>query len=564
MFIDRYNRPRSSPTPRLRRALPGLAVAVAMLASACGSSASPSVNPSGEPSTSAAATSAGTSASSSSAASPQAGGSVIVDYVGDPGTLNPTKDGGLSDNIITLQIRDRLVCPGQDGGITPCLATSWDTPDPTTYIFHLRQGVTFSNGAPFTAADAKYTVDTLTLSKDSDFYQAEGPIEGTKIIDDHTFEIDLSSPDPYFLEYMSLDSDLGIMPNGWMDQCGTTCDTTTVGTGPFMLKDWVKGDHITLVRNPHYWDQPRPYLDTLTFKVTPDPEAQVLQLKSGAADILYAVPFKDLADLSKTPGITVDKHGSGSLTEVVLNNRVAPFNNLQVREAMQYAINRQQIGEVAMYGYFDPVTDLLPPWHWGHDADFPAPAYDPQKATQLLAQAGYDSGHPLSFELRIINNQDFIDQATLIQQQLAQIGVQVKVTPLDKATFLAPMFYTPGAKNLSWQAGLERFTFGAITPSLAYQTYDTGSYINFCGVNLPGGLQDPTLQSLIDQAKVEGDQTKAKALFQQISQQFYKDALTVYLPWQDNVMATRDRVQDFHVLAGPVYPLQYVWVNDGK
>lgn len=501
---------------------------------------------------------------SSGAATPQAGGSVIIDYVGDPGTLNPTKDGGLADNIITLQVRDRLVCPGQDGGITPCLATSWDTPDPTTYIFHLRHGVSFSNGAPFTATDAKYTVDTLALSKDSDFYQAEGPIKDTKIIDDYTFEIDLSSPDPYFLEYMSLDSDLGIMPNGWMTQCGTTCDTTTIGTGPFMLKEWVKGDHITLVRNPHYWDQPRPYLSTLTFKVTPDPEAQVLQLKSGAADILYAVPFKDLADLSKTPGITVEKHGSGSLTEVVLNNRVAPFNNLQVREAMQYAIDRQQIGEVAMYGYFDPVTDLLPPWHWGHDANFAAPAYDPQKATQLLAQAGYNSGHPLSFELRIINNQDFIDQATLIQQQLAQIGVQVKVTPLDKATFLAPMFYTPGAKNLSWQAGLERFTFGAITPSLVYQTYDTGSYINFCGVNLPGGFQDPTLQSLIDQAKVEADQTKAKGLFQQISQQFYKDALTVYLPWQDNVMATRNRVQDFQVLAGPVYPLQYVWVNDGK
>src|SRR5258707_750462 len=85
------------------------------------------------------------------------------------------------------------------------------------------------------------------------------------------------------------------------------------------------------------------------------------------------------------------------------------------------------------------------------------------KAKDLLAQAGYDASHPLSFELRIINNQDFIDQATLIQQQLQQIGVQAKVTPLDKPAFLAPMFFTKGADNLSWQAGLERYTFGAST-----------------------------------------------------------------------------------------------------
>ena len=123
---------------------------------------------------------------------------------------------------------------------------------------------------------------------------------------------------------------------------------------------------------------------------------------------------------------------------------------------------------------------------------------------------------------------------------------------------------TKGADNLSWQAGLERYTFGADTPSIVWQTYDTGSYINFGGVNLPGGVQDPTLQKLIDQAKVETDRTKAKALFSQISAQVDKDALTVRLPWQNNVMAYRNRVQDFHVLTAFEYPLQFVWVNDGK
>ena len=138
------------------------------------------------------------------------------------------------------------------------------------------------------------------------------------------------------------------------------------------------------------------------------------------------------------------------------------------------------------------------------------------------------------------------------------------MTPLDKPTFLAPMFFKKGADNLAWQAGLERYTFGADTPSIVWQTYDAGSYINFGGINLPGGVQDSTLQDRIDQAKVATDRTKAKALFSQISAQVDKQALTVRLPWQNNVMAYRNRVQDFQVLAAFEYPLQYVWVNDGK
>lgn len=544
------------------RSLAGLAAVIALMGGALALSAPVAASPVAPAMPAQASPSAGETPGA--AASPQIGGSIVIDIVGDPGTLNPSKDGGIADNYVSQLVRDRLVCSGQDGSIVPCLATSWDTPDPTTFIFHLRPDVTFSNGQPFTAADAKYTYDTLALGSDSDFNGAEGPIKDTQVIDDHTFQINLTQPDPYFLEYMSLNSDVGIIPQGYMEQCGSDCDTTAVGTGPFMVKEWVKGDHLTLVRNPNYWDAPRPYLDQITFQVVPDPEAQVLQLKTGAADILFAVPFKDLEDLASTPGITVDKHGSGSLTEIIMNNRVAPFDNAKVREALEYAIDRDQIGEVAMYGYDDPATDLLPPFHWGHDETYPAPTYDPAKATELLAEAGYDSSNPLSFEMRIINNQDFIDQATLIQQQLAQIGVNVTVTPLDKPTFLAPMFYTPGADNLSWQAGLERYTFGADTPSIVWQTYDTDSYINFGGVNLPGGVQDKALQDLIDQAKVETDQAKAKDLFSQISKQVDSDALTVRLPWQNNVMANLDRVQDFHTLAAFEYPLQYVWVNDGK
>ena len=123
-------------------------------------------------------------ASPSVADSPKSGGSIKIAVVGDPGTISPLKDGGIAANYVSELIRDRLVCSGQDGDYVPCLATSWDTPNPTTFIFHLRQGVKFSNGAPFTAADAKYTYDQIAFGKESDFVGAEGPIKETKVIDE--------------------------------------------------------------------------------------------------------------------------------------------------------------------------------------------------------------------------------------------------------------------------------------------------------------------------------------------------------------------------------------------
>ena len=186
----------------------------------------------------------------------------MIDIVGDPGTLNPTKDGGIAANYTGVLIRDRLVCVGQDGGVVPCLATTWDTPNPTTYVFHLRPNVKFSNGAPFTADDAKYSWDTIALGKDSDFNGAEGPVKETKVIDPMTFEIDLTEPDPYFLEYMSTNSDTGIMPKGYMEQCAPNCDNTSIGTGPIMLKDWVKGDHLDLCPEPELLGSAAPRIST--------------------------------------------------------------------------------------------------------------------------------------------------------------------------------------------------------------------------------------------------------------------------------------------------------------
>lgn len=499
----------------------------------------------------------------SASETPKSGGSITIAVKRDPGTLNPIKDGGIEANYTGIAIRDRLVIPDTNDVASPGLATSWDNPNPTTYIFHLRQGVKFSNGAPFTSKDVKYTFDTV-MSKDSELAGNWSYIKEAKATDDFTFELDLKNPYPFLLEQLAQNSDMGIMPDGYMASCGANCDTTQVGTGPFMVKEWVKGDHLTLVKNPNYWNPPQPYLDQVTYKVVPDPEVQVIQLKTGAADVLYAVPYKDVNDLKTNTDVTVYPHSSGTTMCMCMNTLVPPFNNLKVRLAMEIAIDREQIVQTILYGLGSVPTDLLPPWHEAHDATYPAPVYDPAKAKEMLAAEGYNDSNPLKFELRTINDPYFIDEATLIQAQLASIGVAVTVTPMEKAAFLAPMFRVTGTDPKSWQAGLEQFTFGHSTFSFVWEQWAKDSYINTSNINLPGGFQDPEVERLANLAITTTDPAAAKAVYLQLKQQLDKDAPEVWVTWADNVQAARNRVHDFNDTAQFTYPLNVVWVDDGK
>jgi ABC-type transport system substrate-binding protein len=536
-------------------------VTLALVAAACGATASPSPSQSNA-STAPATAAASESPSATTGSGPRSGGSITIAVKRDPRTLSPMKDGGIEGNYTVMFMRDRLVNPDVNDKVAPALATSWDTPDPQTYIFHLRQGVKFNDGAPFTAKDAKYTFDQI-LSKDSEVAGNWSYIKDTKIIDDSTFEIDLNVPYPFMLEQMAQNSDVSIMPDGFMAKCGAACDTTVIGTGPFMVKDWVKGDHLTIVRNPNYWNPPEPYLDSVTFKVVPDPTVQIIQLMTGAADVLYSVPYKDVTDLKASGDITVYSHGSGTLMCMCMNTLAPPFNDIKVRQAMLLAIDREQIVKTILYGFGSVPSDLLPPWHPMHDASYPAPTFDQAKAKQLLAEAGYPDGKPLEFELRTINDPYFVDEATLIQAQLAQIGVKVTVTPMEKGAFLAPMFREPGTDPKSWQAGLEQYTFGN-TFSFVWEQYAKDSYINSANLNLPGGFQDPEVERLAKLAITTTDSTKAKDVYRQLKDRLNQDAPEVWVSWADMVQAARSRVQNFGATAGYTYPLSVVWVNDGK
>jgi peptide/nickel transport system substrate-binding protein len=503
----------------------------------------------------------------SAASTPKSGGTLTIDVAADPGTLNPFQDGGVEGNYVSSDIRDRLVDPNAAGQPAPALATSWYQPNPTSYIFNLRHGVKFSNGQPFTSADAQYTFTQL-LGPNSGLAGSWTFIKDTQALGTYKFEINMTSAYPFLLSQLELNSDSGIVPNNWMSTCAAAndCDTTVIGTGPFMLKQWSKGIYLTLERNPYYWDKPMPYLNEVIFRVVPDPETEEIQLKTGAADVLYATSPSAIASLKKSAGVRIYTHASGNEMEMLMNSSIKPFNNTKVREAMELAINRQQIVKAILLGYGLVPTYLVPPGNIYFDPSAKPPPYDPTKAKALLASAGYNSSHPLSFVLRTINQTYFIDEATLIEAQLKKIGVHVSIVPLEKTTFLAPLFVTPGlpaSTYKSWQAGLEQYSFGSSSETLLWEQFSSTSYINTSYVNIPGlgGFTDPTLQKLVTEGVSSTTTSVLKPIYEKLYNRLEKDALYVRISFADNIQVARSNVEGFKADSQFEYPLQLVWLK---
>lgn len=497
-----------------------------------------------------------------SSAGPRFGGTLTVGVARDPATLNPIANGGYEANYMMLPVKARFVSETPSGKIVPDLAQSWTHPSRLKYIFKLRAGVRFSNGKLVTAADWKYSFDVM-MSPKSLYAGIFAPyIKSWRVVNPHKFEVDLKTPWRFFLQFIAENYHLGVIPHGWLKQCGSKCDTTVIGAGPYELQRWAKGDELVLVRNPRYWNKKVGYVKKIVFKVVPDPEASIVQLETGEINLNYEVPLSDVKSLRANHKVHIFAHASGLLNEIIPNTAVAPFSDVRVRRAINMAINRSVIVRAALGGYGEVPTDLFPSFMPQHDRTSKGIPYKPAAAKQLLATAGYTASHPLSFTLTTINSSDFINQATIVKQQLAQIGVKVTVKPMDKASFLAPIFRLPGSDPKGWQAGLERYSFSDDPSQFAWDQFAKESFEDTV-VNLknPDTTQDGVIEKLANSALRAPTLKAERKLDKKLYKRFAHDALYFYLNFQKNIQASTTNVQGFRGSVASAFPLQYVWMK---
>jgi peptide/nickel transport system substrate-binding protein len=507
-----------------------------------------------------AACSSSKSTSATSSTGPQYGGSLTIGVAQDPLTLDPIANGGYEANYMSLPVRIGLVSIDPSENIVPAIATSWSQPNPLTYIFHLRHGVRFSNGQPLTAKDVEYTFNMM-MSPKSLYAGTFSPfLKSWEALNPYTFQINLKQPWISILRWLGENYQFGIIPDNWLATCGSTCNTTEIGAGPYMISKWVKGVELVLTKNPYYWAKSSVYLNTITWRVIPDAEAQQVALETGQIDLLYDVSLSSVSSLSRIPGVHIYEHLSGINNDLIFNTLVPPFNNVKVRQAVSLAINRQQALSAGLYGLGEVPTSVLPSFMPQY-VNTGSPNYDPAEAKQLLQQAGYSAAHPLTFTLRTINGPEFINLATIVEQQLASIGVKVTVVPLEKAAFLAPMLDLPGSNPKSWQSGLEQWGFINDPTTLGWDMYAPSSFEDASNLNRPGGYQDPALGQLVTESLGVATVAAAKQEYAQMSTLLASAVPDVRLSYQDNVQAARSLVHGFQGMPGNTFPLWYLWVS---
>ena len=369
---------------------------------------------------------------------PVYGGSLAIAQAVEPPGLDPTTATSTAiPRVVYSNVLEGLVKIDRDGKIVPALAADHTiSKDGKEYTFSLRKGVTFHDGKPLDADDVKFTFDRVMDPKTAvphpEYYK---DIESVQIVDSHTVKIKLKNVNSMFLFNLAR-GDSVIVNKQAVDQL----KTAPVGTGPFKFVEWVRGSHVTLSKFDGYHKKGTPYLDKVTFKFIGDPSAQIASLKAGDVDVIaYDVSPENASLFEKDPRFKV--LNGYTTTEVILstNHLRKPFNDVRVRRAMAYAIDRKALIEGAMSGYGVPIGSHMDPGNPYYVDLTSVYPYNPQKAKDLLKEAGYPDG----FEavIKLPERYAYAKRSgEIIADMFSQVGIRLKIELIEWGQWIDRVF----------------------------------------------------------------------------------------------------------------------------
>ena len=364
---------------------------------------------------------------------------IVVIQGAEPTGLDPTVHREGPTYNVTINIFDSLLRRNADGSITPALAESFERVGNTAWIFHIRHGVSFQDGEPLTAEAVKFTIDRIFDPKLHSTRATDLKwIQSVEVLDKYTVKITAKKPFPLAEHYFS---ELQIVPPKYVTKVGeTTFNENPIGTGPFKFVRWDHGNQIVLTRNDNYWEGPSS-IKTLIFRFISSPASRVATLLAGDADLITDVPITAIGQIKSNPRT---KLGIATGTRVIFVGLDAaqdsPLKNELVREAFNYAVDKQAIIKNLIAGLGEETVTLLTSKDLGFNpASKPYP-YDPHKAKVLLAAAGYPNGFNITLDTvsgRYINDKQV---AEAIAGYLGNVGIKVKVQVMEFGAFNRALF----------------------------------------------------------------------------------------------------------------------------
>jgi peptide/nickel transport system substrate-binding protein len=434
------------------------------------------------------------------------GGEIRFGYTTEPATLDPLNASNTADGrSILFNVFEGLMKPDVSGGLEAALAESYAVEeDGRVYVFTLRQGVKFHDGSDMMPEDVEFSLKTAVETKFAGLDQ----IAAVEITGDRKVRVVLKSPDVEYLTNLTV----GIVPRNNPDR-----EKRAIGTGPFIIESYTPQQSLVMVKNPHYWKKGIPHLDKVTYVFLADSDALLLALQGGNVDA-GSITGSLLEQLNPDM-FTFVPDPSNSVQLLALNNAVGPLNDVRVRQALNYAVNRQEIIDVAFYGHGEPSgSALIPGLSRYYESSLKSPyPQDIAKAKSLLADAGYGQG--FSLEITVPSNYTMhVDTAQVIVNQLAKIGVAARIKLVEWPTWLSNVY-----QGRQYEATIISVDAPTISPRGFLARYHSANRSNF--VNFKSFAYD----QVYDAALTEFDEQKRIELYKRAQRILSTEAASVYI-----------------------------------
>ncbi|OWU85790.1 ABC transporter substrate-binding protein [Oceanicola sp. 22II-s10i] len=425
----------------------------------------------------------------------------------EPPHLDPTSAAaGAIDAVVYSNIFEGLTRFASDGSVVPGLARSWEiSDDGLTYTFKLAEGVKYHDGTDFEATDVKFSLDRARAEDSANAQKALfAGIDNVEVVDPLTVKVTLKNPNGGFLFNMAWGDAVIVAPESIEN-----IKTNPIGTGAFKFEDWVQGDHIDVVKNPDYWGTPAK-LEKVTFKFISDPTAAFAAMMAEDVQAFGAFPApENLPQFDADPRFKVLVGSTEGETILAMNNKLPPFDNVKVREAVAHAINRQEIIDGAQFGYGTPIGTHFAP----HNPDYVdltgLSEYDPEKSKALLAEAGVTT--PIQVKMTLPPPSYARRGGEIIAAQLRAVGIEPQIENVEWAQWLEATFRGKDY-GLTIISHTEPMDIGIYARPDYYFQYD-----------------NPDFQKLMSDLDLESDPAKRSEILKTAQETIAKDYVNAYL-----------------------------------
>lgn len=348
-------------------------------------------------------------------------------------TFDPHMTASVGTDLSVLShIYPALVLRGPDGALQPELATEWTLVDDTTWRFTLTEGATFSNGEALDAEAVKWNLDRVrnpeTAARIASWFAL---VSEVIVISPTELEVKTSAPYPAFADQLSM---FLLLPPQWASENDPVTDT--MAGGRYLVEAITPGEAVVLKANPDYWGEPAPF-DTVTFRTIPETGSRIAALLSGEVDLVTGIPVTEIERINQSSEATAGAVPSTRNVMIKFNTTVPPFDNPKVRQALNYAVDKDGISQSLFNGLAQPAQcQVLSETYFGFNPDLEPYAYDPDRAVQLLSEAGVDLSQPIAFDVPAGVYLQGTEVAQVVASQLADVGVTLQINELEFSVYM--------------------------------------------------------------------------------------------------------------------------------